>query len=195
MGKVRGVQTKVNDGFSVTSSTTTTTTLPEIGEAHDPEMFISSIGMKTYSSLNKTMSNLTGIDIDNTEVKAAFNELKSSLPNSNQLQKYNASTQKAVALLAATYCDELVKGPAAGLTTIVPGISMNSLDPEAVAEGFVRNFWGVEAEEFQNDAIKEFGDTNKEIISTAGLTNRIKFEKVVFSTCLGTLSSLPIWIL
>ncbi len=195
LGKVRGVQGKSDLQEVVDNSTTssTTTTLPEIGGVHDPDRFISSVGMKTYTSLNQTMSNLTGIESTNTNIQAAFEELKSSLPNANELKKYNASAQKAVALLAAQYCNELKNTPAK-YQEIVPGLSANSIVPQAIAEGFVRNFWGRETVAFQDEAIKEFLVSINDINSGAG-NNTAKLNKIVFSTCLGTLSSLPIWML
>ncbi len=197
LGKVRGVQgetgiEEVVDGKS-TPPTTTPTTHPKIGDAHDPDRFVSSVGMKTYSALNQTMSNLTGIASTNPRIQAAYADLKSSLPNANELNKYNASAQKAVALLAAEYCNEFKNTPAR-YQEIVPGLSASSINPQAIAEGFVRNFWGREDIAFQNEAIKEFLITINSINSGAG-NNTQKLNKIVFSTCLGTLSSLPIWML
>ncbi|MFT4939578.1 MAG: hypothetical protein ACI88A_002621 [Paraglaciecola sp.] len=67
------------------------------------------IGMRNFAEINASMSALTTVPTNNTEVKAAFEQLKQQLPSVVNLDSFLASNQMAVTQMAIKYCDQLVE--------------------------------------------------------------------------------------
>ena len=69
----------------------------------------SEIGMRNFAEINASMSNLSTVPTSNTQVKAAFEQLKQQLPSVSNLDSFVASNQMAVTQMAIKYCDQLVE--------------------------------------------------------------------------------------
>ena len=69
----------------------------------------SDIGVRTFSEVNGTMSDLTGVPTDNAAVLDAYDRLRQQLPSSENLNAFGPANIIGVAQLAFEYCDQLVE--------------------------------------------------------------------------------------
>jgi hypothetical protein len=67
------------------------------------------IGIRNFAEINASMSAVTGVPINNSAVKAAFQQLKQQLPSVTNMGGFLASNQMAVTQMAIKYCDQLVE--------------------------------------------------------------------------------------
>lgn len=69
----------------------------------------SDIGVRTFSEINATMSELTGVPTANSAVLAAYVRLKQQLPSYESLNAFGPANIIGIAQLAFEYCDQLVE--------------------------------------------------------------------------------------
>lgn len=69
----------------------------------------SDIGVRTFSEINGTMSDLTGVPTDNSAVLLKYNLLKQQLPSNENLQAFGPANIIGIAQLSFEYCDQLVE--------------------------------------------------------------------------------------
>ncbi|MEP1447316.1 MAG: LamG domain-containing protein [Paraglaciecola sp.] len=67
------------------------------------------IGIRNFAEINASMSAVTRVPMDNSSVKASFEQLKQQLPSFTNMDSFLASNQMAVTQLAIKYCDQLVE--------------------------------------------------------------------------------------
>ena len=65
------------------------------------------IGVRSFSSVNDTMSVLTTIPITQNTVRNRYEELRAQLPASTDVMAFGAAQQIAIQRLAVTYCDRV----------------------------------------------------------------------------------------
>ena len=65
-------------------------------------------GLRTFSQINDTMSDLTGIDASQADIAASFVELRDSLPATADLLSFAPAQQIAIQRLATAYCGAVV---------------------------------------------------------------------------------------
>jgi hypothetical protein len=66
------------------------------------------MGIRTFSEINATMSDMTGVPTTNTAVVDVYRTYEQQLPTVENMDTFLGSHQMAVAQLALTYCSELV---------------------------------------------------------------------------------------
>lgn len=66
------------------------------------------VGVKSFEQINKTMSALTGVRIDRSNIENTFEDVVTQLPTDNNIDSFLAAHQVGVTKLAAEYCDTLV---------------------------------------------------------------------------------------
>ncbi len=81
---------------------------PPLPDVEEPDL-----GVRTFSQVNDTMASLTGVDINDSTVRNAYQELIGALPSTNDLLAFSAAQQVAIQRLATTYCGEVVSDGAA----------------------------------------------------------------------------------
>lgn len=67
------------------------------------------IGIRNFAEINASMSAVTTVPMNNSAVKAAFEQLKQQLPSVTHMGGFLASNQMAVTQMAIKYCDQLVE--------------------------------------------------------------------------------------
>lgn len=67
------------------------------------------IGMRDFAEINASMSVVTGVPLDNIQVKSTFEALKQQLPTVTNPGSFLASNQMAITQMAIKYCDQLVE--------------------------------------------------------------------------------------
>lgn len=69
----------------------------------------SDIGVRTFSEINATMSELTGVPTGNSTVLAKYNLLKQQLPSAEGLDAFGPANIIGIAQLAFEYCDRMIE--------------------------------------------------------------------------------------
>jgi len=83
------------------------------------------LGVRSFSSVNNTMSVLTTIPITDNTVRNRYEELRDSLPATADILAFNSASQIAIQRLAVTYCDRVRRSNAA--CNVVFGTSCNNI--------------------------------------------------------------------
>lgn len=73
-----------------------------------PDVLEPDYGVRSFSQINDTMAELTGIDQNGNGIRNLYAELRGSLPASTDLLSYGQSQQVAIQRLANGYCDAIV---------------------------------------------------------------------------------------
>ncbi len=76
---------------------------PPLPDVEEPD-----IGIRSFSQLNDTMANVTGIDPNSNAVRDLYDELLGQLPATTDVMSFNTSHQVAIQRLATGYCQALV---------------------------------------------------------------------------------------
>jgi len=71
----------------------------------------SQIGVRDFAEINASMSALTGVASNRSEVLGTFNNLRQQLPSVTSIDSFLPSNQMAVTQLAIRYCDTLIEDP------------------------------------------------------------------------------------
>ena len=82
-------------------------------------------GVRSFSSVNDTMSALTTIPVTQNTVRNRYEELRDSLPATADILAFNSASQIAIQRLAVTYCDRVRRSNAA--CNVVFGTSCNNI--------------------------------------------------------------------
>src|SRR5690606_39104685 len=111
---------------------------------------ISSVGILTHQGIFENMSKLTTIPVTNASVRAVYNRVKSSLPQKYGLRYFGSSSQKAVNVLAAEFCDVMATNNQA-LSTVVPNYNpdgnLDSSEISYLSQRLADHFWGYNIKE------------------------------------------------
>ena len=83
------------------------------------------MGVRSFSSVNDTMSALTTIPVTQNTVRNRYEELRDQLPATADMLAFNAASQIAIQRLAVTYCDRVRRSNAACNTVF--GTSCNNI--------------------------------------------------------------------
>jgi len=80
------------------------------GDPTDPAAAVSSdIGIRTFEEIHATIAKITGVDINNNEVRGVYDRYFQQLPTVEAIDAFLPSHQMAIAQLALTSCSELVE--------------------------------------------------------------------------------------
>jgi hypothetical protein len=81
------------------------------GDPGDPASAVESdIGVRTFEEIHMTISEITGVPVNNAVVKSVYNDYFQQLPTVEAIGAFLPSHQMAIAQLALTSCSELVNG-------------------------------------------------------------------------------------
>ncbi|RPI58942.1 MAG: LamG domain-containing protein, partial [Lysobacterales bacterium] len=83
------------------------------------------IGVRTFDEISASMAELTGVSQNEPGVRAAFDEVRQSMPAIPSIEAYVASNQAAIASLAIEYCHALMENATLRDATF-PGVAFNS---------------------------------------------------------------------
>ena len=83
------------------------------------------LGVRTFSQVNSTFSQLTGVPTSNTSVVSTYQSVQQQLPAINTLEAYSSANQVGVAQLAVQYCNQVMNTPSL-LTSVFPGVTFGA---------------------------------------------------------------------
>jgi hypothetical protein len=70
---------------------------------------VADIGVRTFSQVNSTLSQLTGVPINDPTVNPTYISVQQQLPSVPTLEAFSAANQVGTAQLAIQYCNTMVK--------------------------------------------------------------------------------------
>ncbi len=148
-------------------STTTTQPPPDVldtpptGDPTTVAALPTTLGIRSFEEVHFTMRALTGIS-GNTTINNRYNNLKSKLPVDNDIKSFSFSTQNAIAVLAAEYCNALVNNTAYATqlqqaignfnTNTLPATAFQNGVGNAIAQNLLLKFWGANYSTLPNAA-------------------------------------------
>src|SRR5450631_1648564 len=83
------------------------------------------IGVRTFAQVNSTLSQLTGVPVDNPAVSATYRAVQQQLPSNPTLEGFSSSNQIGVAQLAIQYCNAMVNTPSLA-AQMFPGVNLSN---------------------------------------------------------------------
>ncbi len=92
----------------------------------------SQLGVRVFSEINASMSEITGVSMNDAAVKATYALVEQQLPSVPTIESFVASHQIGVAQLAIQYCDALVEAPQAA--SFFPGLNLAAAPATAFAD-------------------------------------------------------------
>lgn len=158
--------TSVQPGTTQQSSPPNTTPpdvldTPPTGDPTTVAALPTTLGIRSFEEVHFTMRALTGIS-GNTTINNRYNNLKSKLPVDNDIKSFSFSTQNAIAVLAAEYCNALVNNTAYAtqLQQAIGNFNTNTLPATAfgngagnmIAQNLMLKFWGANYSTLPNAA-------------------------------------------
>lgn len=92
----------------------------------------SQLGVRVFSEINASMSEITGVSVNDPNVKATYALVEQQLPSIPTIESFVASHQVGVAQLAIQYCDSLVESGQA--SSFFPGLNLTAAPATAFAD-------------------------------------------------------------
>jgi len=92
------------------------------------------VGVRTFDEINATMSSVTGVSSEETNVDMTFQNLRQSMPAVEDPSAFLSSHQVAIAQLAIEYCNALIENRGTvSATAYFPGFNFNDTPANAFA--------------------------------------------------------------
>jgi Concanavalin A-like lectin/glucanases superfamily len=85
---------------------------------------VADVGVRTFSQVNSTLSQLTGVPITDPTVNPAYLSVQQQLPSVPTLEAFSAASQVGTAQLAIQYCSAMVKNST--LATQMLGVTLSA---------------------------------------------------------------------
>ena len=86
---------------------------------------VASIGVRTFAQINSSLSALTGVPTNQTDVAATYALVTQQLPATSTLESFSSANQVGIAQLAVQYCNVAVNTPAYQ-AALFPGVTFSS---------------------------------------------------------------------
>lgn len=154
------------------------------------------VGVKNFEQINMTMSQLTGIPTNNTNVQSVYNDIVVQLPTDNNLKSFLPSMQVAITKLATEYCDRLIEIGTMKATiwpqinfSQTPNQTLTSANKNQMITQTVEYFFGPISTSEQDAAKVELLSLYDSLITGESLTTNATTKKVVKGVCTAALSS------
>jgi hypothetical protein len=160
-------------------------------------------GIKSYEQINKTMSALTGVRIDRSNIKNVYEDVITQLPTQNTIDSFLAAHQVGVTKLAAEYCDTLVNDTTLR-ANVWPGFNFGATATNAFNTTGTQNFIVQTLNAFWGQGVDMAGRTPASL-ELQNLINELKVgenlgassttRKIAKGVCIASLASLNVTLL
>lgn len=157
------------------------------------------VGVKNYEQILMTMSQLTGVSIEDREIKSTYAAVKDQLPTSNSIKSFQSANQVAIVKLAAEFCNELVDS-ASLRANIWPELDFgrapsSELDSEGRAyliNEAIDHFWMLSEQEFSTKlaAQSELNSLITDLLVGENQSSSTVTREVAKGICISTLGSI-----
>jgi hypothetical protein len=85
---------------------------------------VADVGVRTFASVNSTLSQLTGVPVNNPTVSTTYQSVQQQLPSVPTLEAFSAANQVGTAQLAIQYCNTMVNTPSLA-AQMFPGVTFS----------------------------------------------------------------------
>ena len=157
---------------------------------------VADVGVRTFASINSTLSVLTGVPASNASVAATYLAVQQQLPSLPTLEGFSAADQVGIAQLAIQYCNVMVNTPAYA-AQVLPGITIgpslfssqagiNSVT-SALASRVLGS--GLSTSPAASTVTTELGNLINSLCSTSACNNTARVQAVTAAACAAAFGS------
>jgi hypothetical protein len=86
---------------------------------------VASVGVRTFAQINSSLSALTGVPTNQTDVATTYQLVVQQMPATSTLESFSSANQVGIAQLAVQYCNVAVNTPAYQ-AALFPGVTFSS---------------------------------------------------------------------
>lgn len=124
--------------------------IPEEAEPADPiamRDLSPSLGIRNLDQIRYSMASITGVSARGANIQAAYAELRSQLPDTNDIRSLTPAKISAITKLGAQFCDEAMLDQQIR-ADLLPGIDFSAppsaalTNPGNAAQMLIERFWG-----------------------------------------------------
>lgn len=185
-----------NDDSSHSSSASTG------GETEEEQLVTETVdvGIKNFEEILVTMSSITGVDQNNTNIQKLYKEVKNLLPTDNEIKSFGSASQVAIMKLAAEYCNEVRKSNTLSMALwpninfgIKASTAYTTAGKDLFIENSLKNFLPHldSTDEIYRDYAEEILFLTNELLRTS-TDNATTTKNIAFGSCTILLSSLEV---
>ncbi len=128
------------------------------------------IGLRSYEQVRETMATLTRVDPTGQNISDIYDEVKTQLPNNNDIKTFLASHQVGITKMGVEFCDSLIN-QANLRSTMFPNFNFASTPRTAFSAGGSANLAGSMIDQFWGTGLSNLPDRNTAIDSLERLTD------------------------
>ena len=194
-----------SDSSTNTSTNPTNITLPETLEdqgVENPNAIVAQtvdVGVKNYEQILNTMAVLTGVSLEDRDIRNTYADVKDQLPTSNDIKSFQSANQVAILKLASEFCNELVNSGELR-SNIWPDFNFGErpsreldLDGRSyIIERSIDHFWMISEEEFsiKLSAQAELSSLITDLLAEEEQDSSAVTRDIVKGVCISTLGSI-----
>ncbi|WP_127714091.1 hypothetical protein [Halobacteriovorax sp. HLS] len=202
-GKNKSTKTSTNE--TVVNNTQSDSSIPETIEDQNipnPNPVVTQtveVGVKNYEQILMTMAQLTGVSIEDREIRNTYAAVKDQLPTTNSIKSFQSANQVAIVKLAAEFCNELVES-ASLRANIWPDLDFgrapsSELDNEGRAyliDSAIDHFWMLSDQEFSTKiaAQSELNSLINDLLVGENQGSSAVTREIAKGVCISTLGSI-----
>jgi hypothetical protein len=157
---------------------------------------VADVGVRTFASINSTLSVLTGVPTSNASVAATYLAVQQQLPSLPTLEGFSAADQVGIAQLAIQYCNVMVNTPSYA-AQVLPGVvfgptlfssqaGINSVT-SALASRVLGS--GLSSSPAPSTVTTELGTLIGNLCSTSACNNTARVQAVTAAVCAAAFGS------
>lgn len=163
----------------------------------------SAYGIRSFEQINETMAAVTGISPTTAAINTVYLQVKSQLPNNNDIKAFLASQQVGVSKLAVEYCDALMLNTTQRARVVpsynfaaVPSVAFSASGSAQLINSLLASFWGSGLEglpdpEETRQTLETLVD---ELLVSENMNDAAVTLKVSKGVCSAVLSAAPVTI-
>ena len=204
-GKNKSNKSTSNSTVSTNNTTTSGTTIPETIEdqnVENPNAIVAQtvdVGVKNYEQILMTMASLTGVSIEDSQIRNTYTSVKDQLPTSNDIKSFQSANQVAIVKLAAEFCNELIDSSVLRSNIWpdfdfgrAPSSELDSVGRAYIINNSIKHFWMLSEQEFsiKISAQSELNSLITDLLVGENQASSTVTRDVVNGVCISTLGSL-----
>ena len=159
------------------------------------------IGLRSYEQVRETMTTLTNVNPTVQNIATIYEEVKTQLPNNNDIKTFLASHQVGITKIGVEFCDTLIDR-ADLRSSMFPGFNFTSAPRTAfssgssteLAEAMMDQFWGSGLSNLpdKNIALNTIADLTDDLLEGENLNDTSVTLQVSKGICTAVLASSPV---
>ena len=194
-----------SDSSTSTPTAAANDTLPETIEdqnVENPNIIVAQtveVGVKNYEQILNTMAVLTGVSLEDREIRNTYADVKDQLPTSNDIKSFQSANQVAILKLASEFCNELVNSEE--LRSNIwrefnfgqrPSSILNADGWDFIIERSIDHFWMISEEEYsiKVSAQAELSSLITDLLAEETQDSSAVTRDIVKGVCISTLGSI-----